>query len=320
MVVPVKNLMIFINILSIVLVLYWLYDNYLYIIEYYFSRYLFYSNITLKPSESRNLLLFSNSTMPTISSDEHFNYALPILENFLKPHNIKELLILTYATPDVRGGVDTKTFSKLHFDNVSNSFKKIGVKVNVLDTEAPDIIQQSEIKNAEAIYITGGNTFLLTKTLYEKGVLNILKEKIMAGTPVIGVSAGTNIHCPTMQTTNDMLIVCPINCSTLNSIPFQINVKYNNLSSNKGVFTGETRDARLKEYLENNRTFASSSIPTFVLGLREGSLLHVSGDKAELAGFKTRPAELLMLDDKGELIKKQLAIGSRVDNLLNLQV
>jgi dipeptidase E len=320
MVPPVKNLMIFINILSIILVLYWLYDKYLSIIEYYFCEYFYYSNITLKPSESRNLLLLSNSTMPTIGPYEHLNYALPILENFLKPHNVKEMLVLTYATPDVRGGVDTKTFSKLNFEKVNNAFKKIGIKINVLDTEAPDIIQQSEIKNAEAIYIVGGNTFLLTKALHEKGIIDIMREKINSGTPVIGVSAGANIHCPTMQTTNDMPIFCLKSCNVLNSIPFQINVKYNNLSSTIRGFTGETRDARLKEYLENNRTFGSSSIPSFVLGLREGSMLHVSGDKAELAGFKTRPAEILMLDNNGELVKKQLAIGSRVDNLLHLQV
>lgn len=319
MVPHVKNLMIFINILSIILVLFWLYDNYFYIVEYYFGRYLFYSNITLQPSESRNLLLFSSSTMTTIGKDEHFNFALPILDNFLKPHNIKEILILTYATPDIRGGVDTKIFSNLYLENISNSFKKIGIKANFLDAEASDIVQQSEIKNAEAIYIIGGNTFLLTKALYENGILNILKGKIMAGTPFIGVSAGTNIHSPTMQTTNDMPIVPINNFNTLNSIPFQINVHYNPIKNTNG-FKGETRDERLKEYLENNRTFDSSTIPTFVLGLREGSLIHISGDKAELAGVRTRPAELLMLDNKGELIKKQIAIGSRVDNLLYLQV
>jgi dipeptidase E len=318
MVQPVKNLMIFINILSIILVLYWLYDNYFYIIEYYFSRYLYYSNITLNPSESKNLLLFSNSTMTTLGPDEHFGYALPILDKFFKPHNVKEILVIIYATPDIRDGVDTKIFANLYLEKVSNSFKKIGINVKLLDVEAPDVIQQSEIKNAEAIYITGGNTFLLTKALYEKGVVNILKEKIMAGTPVIGVSAGTNIHSPTIQTTNDMPIV-PINkYNVLNSIPFQINVHYNPIKNTNG-FRGDTRDGRLKEYLENNRTFGSS-IPTFVVGLREGSVIHVSGDKAELVGFRSRPADLLMLDEKGELIKKQIAVGSRIDNLLHLQV
>jgi hypothetical protein len=137
--------------------------------------------------------------------------------------------------------------------------------------------------------------------------------------PFIGVSAGTNVHCPTMQTTNDMPIVRIKKYNTLNSIPFQLNVHYNTIPSPKW-FSGDTRDGRLKEYLENNRTFDSSSIPTFVLGLREGSMIHVSGDKAELVGFKSRPAELIMLDNNGDLIKKQLAIGSRIDNLLRLQV
>jgi dipeptidase E len=319
MVPPVKNLMIFINILSIIIVLFWLYDNYIYIIEYYFSRYLYYSNITLNPSESKNLLIFSCSTMTTLSPDEHFGYALPILDNFFKPHNVKEILIIIYAIPDVKDGIDTKNFNNLYLEKVSNSFKKIGIKVKLLDTEAPDIIQQSEIKNAEAIYITGGNTFLLTKALYEKGVLNILKEKIMTGTPVIGVSAGSNIHSPTIQTTNDMPIVPINNFNVLNSIPFQINVHYNPIKNTNG-FRGDTRDGRLKEYLQHNRTFDSTTIPTFVVGLKEGTAIHVSGDEAELVGFRTRPAELLMLDEKDELVKTQLEIGSRIDNLLHLQV
>ena len=314
----VKNSMMFINIVSIIVILSWLYNNYFYIIEYYSSRYLFYSNITLKPSESKNLLLLSNSTMSKIGSDEHLGYALPILNNFLKPHNIKEILVITYATPCVRiddGNIQCS--GSLNLENVSNSFQKLGIKTNLLDIKASNINQQSQIKNAEAIYITGGNTFLLKKALYEKEVIDIIKEKIKEGIPIIGVSAGTIIHCPTIKTTNDMPIVCVDSCNVLNSIPFQINAHYNHIENTNG-FRMETRDKRLKQYLENNRTIGSSTNPNFVIGLREGSMIHVSGDKAELAGFNSRPAELLMLNKNGDLIKNQIKIGSRIDDLMLL--
>ena len=315
----VKNSMMFINIISIILILSWLYNNYFYIIEYYSSRYLFYSNITLKPSDSKNLLLLSNSTMSKIGSDEHLGYALPILNNFLKPHNIKEILVITYATPCVRlddGSI--KCGRKLYLENVINSFQKIGIKINLLDIEASNINQQSQIKNAEAIYITGGNTFLLKKALYEKEVIDIIKEKIKQGIPFIGSSAGTIIHCPTIKTTNDMPIVCVNSCNVLNSIPFQINAHYSGDIKNINGFRKETTDERLKEYLENNRTIGSSTNQNFVIGLREGSMIHISGDKAELAGFNSRPAELLMLNKNGDLIKNQIKIGSRIDDLMLL--
>jgi dipeptidase E len=314
----VKNSMMFINIVSIIVILSWLYNNYFYIIEYYSSRYLFYSNITLKPSESKNLLLLSNSTMSKIGSDEHLGYALPILNNFLKPHNIKEILVITYASSCViRDDGNIQCLSKLNLENITDFFQKLGIKVNLLDIESSNINQQSQIKNAEAIYITGGNTFLLTKALYEKGVIDIIKGKIREGIPFIGSSAGTIIHCPTIKTTNDMPIVCLDNCNLLNSIPFQINAHYNNIENSNG-FRMETRDKRLKEYLENNRTIGSLKNPNFVIGLKEGSMIHVSGDKAELAGFNSRPAELLMLNKDGDLIKKQIKIGSRIDDLMLL--
>jgi dipeptidase E len=147
--------------------------------------------------------------------------------------------------------------------------------------------------------------------------LSIIKEKINQGTPFIGVSAGTVIHGPTMKTTNDMPIVFPKSFVSLNTIPFQINVHYNNTIT--PGFHGETRDDRLKEYLQFNRTLPSnSSIPNFVIGLKEGTAIHISGTTAELVGFGTRPAVKLELDINNTLIKTQISVGSRIDNLINL--
>ena len=34
-----------------------------------------------------------------------------------------------------------------------------------------------------------------------------IKERIILGAPYLGISAGANVACPTMMTTNDMPIV-----------------------------------------------------------------------------------------------------------------
>jgi dipeptidase E len=148
-------------------------------------------------------------------------------------------------------------------------------------------------------------------------VLSIVKEKINQGIPVIGVSAGTVMHGPTIKTTNDMPVVYPSSFESLNTVPFQINAHYNNIVT--PGFHGETRDMRLKEFLQYNRTLHNnSSLPNFVIGLMEGTAIHISGNSGELVGFGTRPAAHLQLDSKDNLVKKEISIGTRIDNLINL--
>lgn len=304
------------NIIVIIIALYWIWDNYSYIPEYYINRYLLYHSLNLPPSNHKNLLLLSVSSMQLFGKRQHLGYAMPIVQKFLQPHNVREILFITYAYPNVRGGVNTNAADNFTKENVEPAFSKLGIKVKLLNTTSDAASQQEEIRNAEAIYMSGGNTFELTKSLHKYGVIPILREKILSGTPYIGVSAGTNIIAPTMQTTNDMPITCIDSCETLNILPFQLNVHYNNYKIGKG-FTGETRNKRLTEYLQQHRTFNKTNKPTFILGLREGGILHVSGNYAELLGLGTRDATLLKLEND-KLVERNIKIGSRVDNLLFL--
>jgi dipeptidase E len=313
-----KYLSILLHILTILVIIYLIYDRYSYIPEYYINRYLFYSMLTLTPSSHRNLLLFSSSTLPKLGKNEHLGFGRPIIKKFLEPHNVKEILFITYASPNVRGGENTHFADKLFNDLVVPSFGKIGIKVKLLDTNSSAANQQQEIKNAQAVYMCGGNTFLLTQSLHKYGVLQVLKERIESGMPYISASAGTNVTCPTMQTTNDMPIACLNSCDTLNVIPFQMNVHYNEFK-NKPGFAAESRTQRLCEYLQQNRLFKETETPTFILGLREGSILHVSGDKAELLGLQSRKAVLMYLNN-GVLNKTSINIGERVDDLLKLKI
>ena len=65
-------------------------------------------------------------------------------------------------------------------------------------------------RRAEAVFVGGGNTFRLLKTLQDSGLLPRPRERARrGGMPYLGTSAGTNIAAPTIRTTNDMPIVEP---------------------------------------------------------------------------------------------------------------
>lgn len=138
------------------------------------------------------------------------------------------------------------------------------------------------ITQAQGIYVGGGNTFLLTKGLHENNLIEIVRKRVLGGMPYMGVSAGANVACPTMQTTNDMPIVFPPSFETFDLLPFQINAHYHagNIWLKEGeTFAqhfGETRAQRIQEFHEHNGQ------P--VLGLWEGVFLRWNHDSGVIVG------------------------------------
>jgi dipeptidase E len=143
------------------------------------------------------------------------------------------------------------------------------------------------VHKAQAIYVGGGNTFRLLAELYRFGLLDVIRDRVRHGLPYLGVSAGTNVACPAIKTTNDMPIVQPPSLDALGLVPFQVNPHYftgqtfvKDDDDGYHEHFGETRDDRLREFHEMNTT------P--VVGLWEGGTLWVEDGKVTLDGAAAR--------------------------------
>lgn len=142
------------------------------------------------------------------------------------------------------------------------------------------------VAQAEGIYVGGGNTFRLLNDLYGHDLVEPIARRVREGLPYLGISAGTNVACPTIQTTNDMPIVLPPSLNSFGLVPFQINAHYFSgsmfveIDGIKQQHFGETRDDRLAEFHEMN--------DTSVIGLREGGILSVVDSQVDLLGESAR--------------------------------
>jgi dipeptidase E len=207
--------------------------------------------------DAMSLLLLSNSAT---HARPYLSHALEVIAAHLSGR--KRLLFVPHALADHDGYTAT----------VAEAMRPIGVSVEGLHHH-PD--PASAINSAEAVFVGGGNTFRLLRSLRRAGLLGLLRDRVRAGLVYLGSSAGTNLACPTIRTTNDMPILDPEGFDALGLVPFQINPHYLDPDSGS-TYQGETRAQRLTEFCEEN------DVP--VLAMREGAWLQVDSDVATLHG------------------------------------
>lgn len=207
------------------------------------------------------LLLISNSTN---AGEEYLKYPVENIGRHLQ--GVCEIVFVPYAAV---------TFSYDEYERkVQKRFDEIGIRVRSVHRAADP---RKAIREAEAICVGGGNTFALAKKMQEQGLMTAILRKIKEGTPYVGWSAGSNVCCPTICTTNDMPIVEPQSFKAIGAVRFQINPHY--LDANPEGHAGETREQRILEYIEANPR-------RYVVGLREGCMLRLENGSLELIGSR----------------------------------
>jgi dipeptidase E len=205
----------------------------------------------------KRLLLLSNSTN---HGSGYLDHAMDAVVSFLGP--ARRVLFVPFALRD----------HEAYTAKAGPRFAAAGLELRALTADAAGA---AALEAAEAVFVGGGNTFRLLDRLQRSSLLDVLRRRASAGMPYVGASAGTNIAAPTIRTTNDMPIVEPAGFSALGLVPFQINPHYIDADPSSRHM-GETREERLREFLEENES------P--VLAMREGAWLRVEGDRARLEG------------------------------------
>jgi dipeptidase E len=229
------------------------------------------------------LLLLSNSTN---FGEKYLDHAMAEIRTFLGP--VKRLTFVPFALAD----------HEAYTAKARERFAREGIEVTAL---LADRGRADTLDAADAIFVGGGNTFRLLRTLQGFGYVEAIRARVSAGMPYLGASAGTNIAAPTIRTTNDMPIVEPAGFDALGLVPFQINPHFVDADA-ASRHMGETREERLREYLEENER------P--VVGLREGAWLRREGSSLRLEG--RNGARLFRRGAEAQ----ELAAGTGLDDLL----
>lgn len=241
---------------------------------------------------SRNLLLISNSTL---HGSGYLDHCATDINAFL-PARVKEVLFIPYARPS---GRTHDEYTELARDR----FLEMGIRLSGIQQH---VSAHQAVVESEAIFIGGGNTFRLLKTLYNADIMKVIRKRVAEGMLYIGASAGSNVACATIQTTNDMptpeelppsikalglvseFILNPHYQDKI-EIPDKVRERFNRLiETDPGLASlailnhyldhqGETRETRISEY------FAfGNQLP--VVGLREGAMLRIEDDQVHLRG------------------------------------
>ena len=214
----------------------------------------------------KRILLLSNSTN---SGEERFQYAKKTIKKFLG--SASNILLIPYA------GIN------INFENYASLTKKnfgeLGYNVESIHMAKEPF---RSIKEAGAILVGGGNTYALLHRMHESKIVNLIREEVNKGKPYIGWSAGSNVACPTIKTSNDWTAGVPkginiVRLDALRLVPFQLNPHYKDPEPIKNE---ESNEDRILEFMTTNPGI-------YIVGLRNGSILRIEGKNVKLIGEKT---------------------------------
>lgn len=201
------------------------------------------------------VFLLSNGKLS--GNPQWLSYAKDRIDVMVAERKIKSAVLIAYAV--IRAD---------HNQRARELSEVFGIDVKCIESFDSPV---EAIENAECIFVSGGNTWLLNQMLHENGLVVPIQRAVRErNIPYIGWSAGCNVATPSIRTTNDMPIRNTVVMPSLGLFPIQINPHY--IDAHISGHMGETRDERIAEFCAINPS-------ELVVALREGSGLHIQGDK-----------------------------------------
>lgn len=173
---------------------------------------------------------------------DHFGDAsLPVMrEHFAGRGRIALVLHATHPTErDVMEARLKKAFAHLLGEGVQ------AVSLHWFD----DAGARDFLRGADGIFVGGGETFVLLAELHRTGQLALMRERVLAGVPYAGTSAGANVAGLLIGTTNDFPVADIPSRGALAIFPAVIN-PHHPAPEPKAEF--EARAGKIRAYLKFN--------------------------------------------------------------------
>lgn len=239
---------------------------------------------------------------------------MPLIQEFLGTQKKMKIAFLPYAV--VRNGETLEASYNAATEKVKNCFKNFGLDADIVSTHAvSDPVQL--VNTCDAVMVSGGNTFHLVYEIHRNKLVEPIRRRVREGAPYMGWSAGSNVACPTLRTTNDMPIIMPESFDCFDFVPFQINPHYIDPYPTEVedalTHAGESRQDRIEEFLCVNPEIT-------VVGLREATALWVENDRITLREYEKNPynkrREMIVL--KQGMPVREIKPGTAFDFSMNI--
>ncbi len=154
-------------------------------------------------------------------------------------------------------------------DQTTKAFDGLA-RLEMINTEIMELPAiEAVLRKALAVFIPGGNTFLLNHRLNLSRLAPSLRKKIRSGLPVFAFSAGTVVCGPNILTSGDMNTVETPHFEGLDLTPYNFFVHYG-----EDAYLQAIQDNWLSEY----HVFHDNP----VILLADGAYIHASGQKIKL--------------------------------------
>lgn len=228
---------------------------------------------------NKRILAFSSSRS---GNNGYLQMAAPVIKNFL--------------------GDTALNIAFIPFASIDNNYDAYAALVRTALADLPHTIMivlpdnaEAIIKQADVIMVGGGNTFKLLYYIYYLKLLDTIRDKVNNGAPYVSWSAGSNLVCPGIGTTNDMPVIQPKSFNAFGFFPFQINPHYINVKPEG--HNGETRDQRLEEFMQINPGISIVALP-------EGTGLKL--EKNMLTFIGEYPGVLFYWDESATVLTRKI--------------